>query len=141
MENVLQPLDPGPAITIGGLEIHAAELQVFVHGARVNFTVREFETFHALASRCDRVVSRSELYAAVWGGEMPHRDRSVDVFVRKVRRKLAAVSPDRTYIHTHFGIGYRFEPELPDGGLADAPPSDPLGDELAEEPDEVPSSA
>jgi len=111
MENVLQPLDPGPAITIGGLEIHAAELQVFVHGARVNFTVREFETFHALASRCDRVVSRSELYAAVWGGEMPHRDRSVDVFVRKVRRKLAAVSPDRTYIHTHFGIGYRFSPD------------------------------
>jgi Transcriptional regulatory protein, C terminal len=84
-------------LTIGGLEIRPAELQVFVQGARVNFTVREFETFYALAERCDRVVSRSELYAAVWGGQMPHRDRSVDVFVRKVRRKLAAVSPGWTY--------------------------------------------
>lgn len=115
MESALQPTDPGPVVTIGGLEIRPAELQVFVHGNRVNFTVREFQTFYALAERCDRVVSRSELYAAVWGGDMPHRDRSVDVFVRKVRRKLAAVSPDRTYVHTHFGIGYRFSPERPVG--------------------------
>jgi len=42
---------------------------------------------------------------------MPYRDRSVDVFVRKVRRKLAAVSPEWEYIHTHFGIGYRFAPQ------------------------------
>ena len=111
MESALQPIEPGPVVTIGGLEIRPAELQAFVHGARVNFTVREFETFYALAERCDRVVSRAELYAAVWGGEMPHRDRSVDVFVRKVRRKLSAVSPGWTYIHTHFGIGYRFSPE------------------------------
>ncbi|HEX6459864.1 MAG TPA: winged helix-turn-helix domain-containing protein [Thermoleophilaceae bacterium] len=110
MESALQPIDPGPVVSIGGVDIRPAELQVFIQGARVNFTVREFETFYALAARYDRVVSRSELYAAVWGGEMSHRDRSVDVFVRKVRRKLAAVSPERTYIHTHFGIGYRFSP-------------------------------
>jgi DNA-binding response OmpR family regulator len=110
-ESALQPVDLGPVVNIAGLEIRPTELQVFVHGARVNFTVREFETFYALAARCDRVVSRGELYAAVWGGEMPHRDRSVDVFVRKVRRKLAAVSPGWTYVHTHFGIGYRFSPE------------------------------
>jgi DNA-binding response OmpR family regulator len=42
---------------------------------------------------------------------MPHRDRSVDVFVRKVRRKLALCAPDWEFIHTHFGIGYRFKPE------------------------------
>jgi DNA-binding response OmpR family regulator len=101
----------GSVVTIGGLEIHPDELQAFVHGARVNFTVREFETFYALAARCDRVVSRNELYEAVWGRAMPHRDRSVDVFVRKVRRKLAAASPGWTYVHTHFGIGYRFSPE------------------------------
>jgi hypothetical protein len=39
---------------------------------------------------------------------MAHRDRSVDVFVRKVRQKLFAVAPDRAFIHTHFGVGYRF---------------------------------
>ena len=111
MERALQPIDSDSVVNIGGLEIRPAELQAFVHGARVNFTVREFETFYALAERCDRVVSRAELYGAVWGGEMPHRDRSVDVFVRKVRRKLAAVSPGWTYVHTHFGIGYRCSPE------------------------------
>jgi DNA-binding response OmpR family regulator len=111
MASALQPIGSGgPVFTIGSLEIRPTEMQVFARGVRVNFTVREFETFYALAERRDRVVSRAELYAAVWGGEMPHRDRSVDVFVRKVRRKLAAVSPGSTYIHTHFGIGYRFSP-------------------------------
>ena len=58
---------------------------------------------------------RAEIYRQVWGGEMKHRDRAVDVFVRKVRTKLAAVAPSWTYIHTHFGIGYRFAPEpVPD---------------------------
>jgi hypothetical protein len=42
---------------------------------------------------------------------MAHGDRSVDVFVRKLRAKIQKHSPGWTYIHTHFGIGYRFEPE------------------------------
>jgi DNA-binding response OmpR family regulator len=106
-----QAIDSGPVLTLDGLEIRPAELQVFAHGARVGFTVREFQTFFVLAQRCDRVVTRQELYGLVWGGDMPRRDRSVDVFVRKVRRKLELVAPGWTYIHTHFGIGYRFSPE------------------------------
>jgi hypothetical protein len=46
---------------------------------------------------------------------MAHGDRSVDVFVRKVRLKLETASPDWSYIHTHFGVGYRFQPERPGG--------------------------
>jgi DNA-binding winged helix-turn-helix (wHTH) protein len=42
---------------------------------------------------------------------MVHGDRSVDVFVRKLRSKLEKVSPSWRYIHTHFGIGYRFAAE------------------------------
>ena len=64
-----------------------------------------------LARRPDRVVTRPEIYAVVWGGQMAYRDRSVDVFVRKVRHKLALVAPRWNYIHTHFGVGYRFSPE------------------------------
>jgi DNA-binding response OmpR family regulator len=109
--SLFQPIDPGPVLTIGSLEIRPSELQVFAQGARVGFTVREFQTFFVLAQRFDRVVTRQELYSLVWGGDMPRRDRSVDVFVRKVRRKLADVSPGWTYVHTHFGIGYRFAPE------------------------------
>jgi DNA-binding response OmpR family regulator len=109
--------DPGDpdAVAAGPLEIRPAEYQVLAHGRRVNLTVREFELFWALAERPDRVVRRSELYERVWGGPMAPRDRSVDVFVRKLRRKLALASPGWGYIHTHFGIGYRFTPEPPMG--------------------------
>ena len=85
-------------------------MQALVAGTRVGLTVREFQVLAALAGREDRVMRRAEIYRQVWGGEMKHRDRAVDVFVRKVRTKLAATAPSWTYIHTHFGIGYRFAP-------------------------------
>ena len=58
------------------------------------------------------MLEREEIYQRVWGYTMAHGDRSVDVFVRKLRSKLQQVSPDWTYIHTHFGVGYRFAAEL-----------------------------
>jgi len=97
-----------PALLYGNLEIRADEIQALVDGRRVGLTVREFQVLSVLAKREDRVVRRADIYRLVWGGEMKHRDRSVDVFVRKVRNKLARVAPDWAYIHTHFGVGYRF---------------------------------
>ncbi len=61
------------------------------------------------------MLQREEIYQAVWGYSMAHGDRSVDVFVRKLRQKLETASPDWSYIHTHFGVGYRFQPERPGG--------------------------
>ena len=61
------------------------------------------------------MLQREEIYQAVWGYAMAHGDRSVDVFVRKLRLKLETASPDWSYIHTHFGVGYRFQPERPGG--------------------------
>jgi len=98
-------------VFIDHVEFRPSEFQVLVDGARAGLTIREFQILEVLAERHDRVVQRPEVYDLVWGGQMPTRDRSVDVFVRKVRRKLAAVSPDWTYVHTHFGVGYRFAPE------------------------------
>jgi DNA-binding response OmpR family regulator len=105
--------DPRPAdvIRVANLEVSPGELQVLADGQRVGLTVREFQTFLVLAQRPDRVVTRPEIYELVWGGQMTYRDRSVDVFVRKVRRKLATCAPRWSYIHTHFGVGYRFAPE------------------------------
>ena len=74
-------------------------------------TSREFQLLLALAQRRNRVVPRPELYELVWRRRMAYRDRSVDVFVRKLRIKLDAAAPGWAYIHTHFGIGYRFAPE------------------------------
>jgi DNA-binding response OmpR family regulator len=96
---------------VANLEIRPGELQVLADGSRVGFTVREFELFFLLAERPDSVVQRPLIYELIWGGEMPRRDRSVDVLVRKVRAKLEETVPDWRYIHTHFGIGYRFTPE------------------------------
>ena len=86
-------------------------MQVFANGRSADLTRREFDVLSLLAQSEGRVISRDEIYASVWGYMLPHGDRSVDVFVGKVRAKLQLVSPDWDYIHTHFGSGYRFDPE------------------------------
>ncbi len=108
---VLPSSPPAGKRRIANLEIRPGELQVLVDGKRAGLTVREFELFFLLAERRDSVVQRPQLYELMWGGKMPRRDRSVDVLVRKVRAKLEAAAPGWRYIHTHFGIGYRFTPE------------------------------
>jgi DNA-binding response OmpR family regulator len=107
-------VDAGPLVA-GELEVRADQFQAFVRGASVDLTRREFEVLQLLAQTRGKVLQREEIYQAVWGYAMAHGDRSVDVFVRKVRHKLEKASPDWSYIHTHFGVGYRFEPERPDG--------------------------
>ena len=97
--------------TTGPLEIREDETDVLADGRRVGLTMREFEVFLMLATRLDRVFSAPEIYQLVWNGPMPDRDRAVDVFVRKLRQKLDEAAPEWTFIHTHFGIGYRFSPE------------------------------
>ena len=61
------------------------------------------------------MLEREEIYQRVWGYAMARGDRSVDVFVRKLRQKLEKASPEWRYIHTHFGVGYRFAAEPVDG--------------------------
>jgi DNA-binding response OmpR family regulator len=85
-----------------------------VGGQSVDLTRREFELVQLLAEAAGLVLQREEIYQRVWGYAMAHGDRSVDVFVRKVRQKLERLSPGWRYIHTHFGIGYRFQPEPAD---------------------------
>jgi DNA-binding response OmpR family regulator len=94
----------------GELEIDMSRFQVYVGDQSLDFTRREFEVLRLLAGAVGKVLTREEIYEQVWGYRMAHGDRSVDVFVRKVRQKLEKASPGWTYIHTHFGLGYRFEP-------------------------------
>lgn len=81
--------------------------QVVVAGTTVSLTPREMQVLLVLAARPGRVIQRQEIYEAVWGGVMPYRDRSVDVWVKKLRGKLAAAAPQYTFVHTHYGFGYR----------------------------------
>src|ERR671911_486802 len=107
-------VESGPLVA-GDLEIRADQFQAFCHSQSVDLTRREFEVLQLLAQAEGKVLQREEIYQAVWGYAMAHGDRSVDVFVRKLRLKLETASPDWSYIHTHFGVGYRFQPERPGG--------------------------
>jgi DNA-binding response OmpR family regulator len=111
----------GPMVA-GEIEIRADQYQAFVAGRSLGLTRREFELLQVLADAAGTVIERGEIYQRVWGYAMAHGDRSVDVFVRKLRTKLERLSPGWQYIHTHFGIGYRFEaePATPDAAAAPA---------------------
>ena len=102
----------------GEVEIRPDQFQAFVEGRSVELTRREFELIQLLASVEGQVLQREDIYERVWGYAMAHGDRSVDVFVRKLRSKLDKASPGWRYIHTHFGVGYRFAAERV---AADAP--------------------
>src|SRR5262249_31280668 len=109
--------DVGPLVS-GELEIRPDQYQAFVSGQSIGLTRREFELLQLLAEAHGQVIEREEIYQKVWGYAMAHGDRSVDVFVRKLRQKLQRHSANWRYIHTHFGIGYRFDPE-PVGSIAE----------------------
>src|SRR6266446_3689773 len=101
----------GEVLQMGDLEIHPDEFTALAEGRPLALTPRELALLTALARRPDRIVSRAELYSAVWQRPFQGDNRSVDVYVGKLRHKLEEAVPDQRYIHTHFGFGYRFAPE------------------------------
>ena len=109
-----QPKPEAGPLVAGEIEIRADQFQAFVCGRSLSLTRREFELLQVLAEANGRVIEREDIYQRVWGYAMAHGDRSVDVFVRKLRSKLQSHSPHWHYIHTHFGVGYRFDPK-PEG--------------------------
>ncbi len=98
-------------LTAGELEIRPADGLVLAAGRAVTMSVREFQLLVALVRSQGGIVSRGELYERVWGGPLRDGDRSIDVYVHKVRAKLEAALPGWRFIHTHVGFGYRFAPE------------------------------
>jgi DNA-binding response OmpR family regulator len=98
-------------LAVGELEIRPADHLAFAHGRALPLSVRELGVLAALARREGRIVSREDLYQTVWGAPLRAEDRSVDVYVHKLRSKLAAALPRWTFIHTHFGFGYRLSAE------------------------------
>jgi DNA-binding response OmpR family regulator len=101
----------GGTLYAGELEIRPAEGLALATGQALTLSVREFELLVAMARRLGTIVTREELYRVVWKGELRTGDRSVDVYVSKLRTKLEAAMPDRRFIHTHPGFGYRFQPQ------------------------------
>jgi DNA-binding response OmpR family regulator len=105
-------------VVAGELEIRRAERQAFVAGQSLRFTAREFQVIELLASYEGCILEREFIYQRVWGYDMNRGDRSVDVFVRKVRQKLELASPAWGYVHTHFKVGYSFAAERVEGPVS-----------------------
>lgn len=97
---------------IGEVEIRPDQYQAFVGELNLGLTRREYQLIELFDAARGEVLPRERIYECLWGYEMVRNDRSVDVFVHKLRRKLERGSPGWAYIHTHFGIGYRLAPEL-----------------------------
>jgi DNA-binding response OmpR family regulator len=98
----------------GELEVRPREFVALAGGKRMHLTARELDLLTALMERRERIVSREELYRVAWGESYRKSDRSVDVYVAKLRVKLDEALPGRRFIHTHFGFGYRFSIESDD---------------------------
>ncbi len=99
-------------LRVGELEVRPRDGLALAAGRALTLSVREFELLVALARRAGLVVSRADLYGTVWGGALRPGDRSIDVYVHKLRVKLERAVPDSTWIHTHVGFGYRFDPDV-----------------------------
>ncbi len=102
----------GDPIQIEELLIDPREVQAFIDGKSAGLTPTEFKLIYTLAMDRGRVVTRNELLQKVWGRRETHRDRTVDVFVRRLRQKIDTVSSQHSFIQTRFGVGYKLEPEL-----------------------------
>ena len=96
---------------MGRLEIKPEEHAALVDGRPLSLTVRELQLLVTLSNHPQRIMTREELFAEVWGGRPRSDDRSVDVYVSRLRAKLGQALPDRRLIYTHNGIGYRFSPD------------------------------
>jgi DNA-binding response OmpR family regulator len=105
-------------VTVGEVEIRRDQYQAFVHDRSLCLTRREYQLVELLSRAGGEVIPREIIYEGLWGFEMARNDRSVDVFVHKLRRKLECASPRWRYVHTHFGIGYRFAAEPVESELA-----------------------
>jgi two-component system, OmpR family, response regulator ResD len=99
----------GEPIEIEELRIDPRSVQAFVDGESVDLTPTEFRLLYALALDQGRVLTRDELLQKIWGRRLTRRDRTVDVFVRKLREKIDVRSPRHSFVHTRYGVGYKLE--------------------------------
>jgi len=91
-------------LRVGNLIIDKEKYQVVQDGLEIVLPRKEFELLLALASKPNKVFSREEIFARVWGNDVIVGDRTIDVHVRKIREKIGLKN-----IKTIKGVGYKFE--------------------------------
>jgi two-component system response regulator BaeR len=95
--------------TVGGLMLNDSTLRAEIGGRDLGLTAVEFELLKVLAAHPGHIYSRDQLMDAMYRDERIVSDRTVDSHVKKIRRKIADVVPDREIIHSVYGVGYKYE--------------------------------
>lgn len=97
------PADQGVVLDADGFRVRTAV-------AEVELTAVEFQLFATLYREPGRIFSRGQLMDRIYADQRIVSDRTIDSHIKKLRRKLAEVSPDVELIHSVYGAGYRYEP-------------------------------
>ncbi|UQA94515.1 response regulator transcription factor [Streptomyces halobius] len=123
----LGPEEPDPALRVGELVLDVAAREVTLTGRPLDLTPREFDLLAYLARRAGQVVSRRELLAEVWQQPLGGADKTVDVHLSWLRRKLGETAQRPRYLHTVRTVGVKLAPpgaapDAPRDAVSDAPP-------------------
>ncbi|MBE1493049.1 DNA-binding response OmpR family regulator [Amycolatopsis lexingtonensis] len=102
-----EPEEPTAPVVVGGLSVDARTRQAFLEGEPLDLTPREFDLLHYLASRAGTVVSKRELLTDVWKLPYAGADKTVDVHLSWLRRKLGETAQEPRYLHTVRRVGVR----------------------------------
>jgi len=96
-------------VQAGPLTLNVVSREVRYHGESVELTSREFSLLEYLSQNAGRVYTRTQIYEHVWGYDFDPGTNLVDVYIRKIRSKLAAAYPEADMIETIRGTGYRLK--------------------------------
>jgi two-component system KDP operon response regulator KdpE len=103
--------DPGEtAVTVGELRIDPRSREATLAGTALDLTPREFDLLHHLAARAGQVVTKRELLTEVWQVPYGSTDKTVDVHLSWLRRKLGETAQEPRYLYTVRGVGVRLSP-------------------------------
>jgi len=108
---VLRRARNGQTIQEQGLVLDEQRYMATLHGRDLELTALEFRLLQLLVERPGRIYGRQQIMERIYPDDRFVSDRTVDSHIKKLRKKIEAVAPEATLIHSVYGVGYKFEPE------------------------------
>jgi len=106
---VLRRAKRGAAPQESGLALDDSAFKAAIGGKDLGLTAIEYQLLKVLAAHPGRIYTRDQLIDAMYRDERVVSDRTVDSHIKKIRRKISAVQPEREVIHSLYGVGYKYE--------------------------------
>jgi two-component system response regulator BaeR len=108
---VLRRAHDGQTLQVQGLVLDEHRYRATLRGRDLGLTAVEFKMLQLLISNPGRIYGRQQIMETIYNDDRFVTDRTVDSHVKKLRRKIEAVDPKATLIHSVYGVGYKFDPE------------------------------